>query len=157
MADLSNLNFDAREVEPNSGFEPIPAGKYNVIITESEMVKTKAGDGEFLKIALQIQGGDYNGRMLWDRLNLYNKNEEAVAIARQSLSAICRAVGVITPKDSADLHNKTLVAKVKLKARKDTGEPTNEIGGYLPYEPQARPVTANANGGPSGSAPPWKR
>lgn len=156
MADLTGLNFDAREVEPNSGFEPIPAGKYNVIITESEMVKTKAGDGEFLKIALQIQGGDYNGRMLWDRLNLNNPNEDAVKIARQSLSAICRAIGVVTPKDSADLHNKTLVAKVKLKARKDTGEPTNEIGGYLPYEPSARPVAANAGNG-AASAAPWKR
>ena len=33
MADLSG--FDANQVEPNGDFEPIPAGKYLAVITES--------------------------------------------------------------------------------------------------------------------------
>lgn len=156
MADLSEMNFDATEVAPAGSFDPVPAGKYNCIITESEMVPTKNGNGEFLKLTLQIQGGPHDGRLLWDRLNLKNPNEQAVQIARQSLSAICHAVGVLKPKDSADLHNRTLVANVKLRKRQDTGEDTNEIKGYSAYEPATRP--AAVNGAVAGKpADPWKK
>jgi hypothetical protein len=155
MADLSELGFDATEVEPAVSFDLIPAGKYPCIITESEMVPTKNGNGEFLKITLQIQGGPHDGRLVWDRLNLKNPNEQAVQIARQSLSAICHAVGVLKPKDSADLHNKTLIVNVKCKKRADTGEDTNEVKGYSPYEPSVRPAAPNGQTGKA--ADPWKR
>ena len=151
MADLSDLNFDANEVEPNGNFDPVPAGKYNVIITESEMKPTKAGNGEYLELKMQIQGGNHDGRMLWDRLNLRNPNEQAVQIARQTLSAICHAIGIMKPKDSADLHGKTLVASVKLRTTPQ-GNPMNEVKGYLPYDSGVRPA-ATQNGG----AAPWKR
>jgi hypothetical protein len=155
MADLSDLQFDAREVEPRGNFEPIPAGKYPVVIVESAMKPTKAGDGQYLEIVLQVQGGPHDGRQLWDRLNLKNPNQQAVDIARQTLSSICRAVNVPTPKDSADLHGKTLIAQVKLKTRQDTGEISNEIKGYSPYEPSVKPAaTTNAN---AKTADPWKR
>lgn len=158
MADLQEFQFDAREVEPNGIFEPIPAGKYNATIIESDMEQTKSGNGSFLKLTLQIQGGQYDGRTLIDRLNLKNPSQQAVDIARQTLSAICHAVDVMTPKDSADLHNKTLVVSVKVKNREDNGEPTNEIKGYSKFDPTKRPTSptqANTtNGTPSD---PWKK
>jgi hypothetical protein len=98
--------------------------------------------------------GEYKNRVLWARLNLNNPNATAVKIARGELSAICRAVGVLQPRDSVDLHNLPLVITVKLKKRDDTGELTNEIKGYARkdaangQQPQA-PVTDNT--------PPWKR
>jgi hypothetical protein len=155
MADLTDLNFDAREVEPRGNFEPIPAGKYPVVIVESTMKPTKAGDGQYLELVLQIQGGPHDGRQLWDRLNLKNPNQTAVDIARQTLSSICRAVNIPTPKDSADLHGKTLMATVKLRTRQDTGEPSNEVKSYTPYEPAVRPA-ATSNGGAK-TADPWNR
>ena len=154
MADLSDLNFDAREVSPRGDFEPIPAGKYPVVIIESQKKPTKSGDGEYLELVFQIQGGPQDGRQLWDRLNLSNPNQKAVDIARQTLSSICHAVGVMTPKDSADLHGKTMMATVKLRTRHDTGEPTNEIKGYAPYEPAVRPA---ASASADKAADPWKR
>ena len=51
-------------------------------------------------------------------------------IARGDLSAICRAINVMQPKDSVDLHNLPLVINVKLKKRTDNDELTNEIKGY---------------------------
>lgn len=128
MADLRG--FDAEKVEPNVGFDPIPAGSYMAIITASEMKATKSNDGNYLELTFEIVAGEYKGRNLWDRLNIDNPNEKAVKIARGQLSAVCRAVGVMQPKDSIELHNLPLVVGVKLKKRTDTGEMTNEIKSY---------------------------
>jgi hypothetical protein len=68
--------------------------------------------------------------LLWARLNLDNPNATAVTIARAELSAICRAVGVLAPKDSVELHNLPLVIHVKCKKWDDTGELTKEVKGY---------------------------
>ena len=101
MADLNG--FNANQVEPTTEFEAIPAGKYLAMITESEMKPTKSGAGSYLQLTFQILEGPYKGRFLWSRLNLNNANGTAVQIARSELSAICRAVGVMTPSDSVEL------------------------------------------------------
>jgi len=147
-------NFNANDVDPNFAFEPIPAGKYLALITESETKDTKSGDGKYLQLTFQVLEGEYKGRMLWTRLNLENSNATTVKIARAELSAICRAVSVMAPKDSVELHNLPLIVSVGLKKRKDTGELTNVIKGYDRKEAvAARPVSAGSNNG----TPPWKR
>ncbi|MDD4540355.1 MAG: DUF669 domain-containing protein, partial [Lentisphaeria bacterium] len=74
---MSTLNFNASDVEPNLGFEAIPAGKYQAIITDSEMRDTKTGNGQYLWLEFEIIGGDHKGRKLWSRLNLVNPNPDA--------------------------------------------------------------------------------
>jgi hypothetical protein len=152
MADLRG--FDANNVEPNSDFEPIPAGKYLAVITESEMKPTKAGTGSYLQLTFQVIDGEYRNRLLWARLNLDNPNDTARKIAQGELSAICRAVGVLSPSDSVDLHNLPLVINVRCKKRNDTGEIVNEVKGYAKKE---LPVSPAAGGPPTKSSPPWKR
>jgi hypothetical protein len=155
---MANLNgFDANQVEPTGDFDPVPAGKYLAVITESEMKPTKSGSGNYLQLTFEIIDGPHKARLLWARLNLDNPNATAVAIARAELSAICRAVGVLAPKDSVELHNLPLVIHVKCKKRDDTGELTNEVKGYSPRTasaetPAAKPAAPAANG-----TPPWKR
>ena len=145
-------NFNANEVEPNTDFDPIPAGKYLAIISDSEMKPTKSGNGSYLELSFQIIEGEHQNRLLWARLNLDNPNQTAVQIARGELSSICRAVGLMTPKDSAELHNLPLVINVKCKKREDTGEITNEIKGYARREAANIQTQATAN-----NDPPWKR
>lgn len=144
--------FNANNVEPTIEFEPIPAGKYLAMITESEEKPTKSGSGTYVQFTFQILEGEYKGRFVWARLNLNNPNAQAVQIAQAELSAICRAVGIMTPGDSVQLHNLPLVITVKCKKRKDTDELTNEIKGYAKREA--------ANGQPQQAAtgtPPWRR
>ena len=43
------LNFDATQVEPDAGFETVPAGWYNVSMDESEMKPTKDAAGSYLQ------------------------------------------------------------------------------------------------------------
>ena len=102
MADLNG--FNANDVEPTGNFEAIPAGKYLAAITDSETKPTKTGAGSYLQLSFTVLEGEYKNRVLWARLNLANPNQTAVQIARGELSAICRAVGVMTPRDSAELH-----------------------------------------------------
>jgi hypothetical protein len=149
---MATLNFNANDVDPAVGFDPVPAGKYVAVITESEMKATKAGNGQYLQLTFQIIEGEFKGRLQWARLNLQNPSEMAVKIARAELSAICRAVNVMAPKDSLEIHNLPLTISVVCKKRDDTGDITNEIKGYEAKEQPAL-ATAAANGG----TPPWKR
>jgi len=150
MADLNG--FNANEVEPTTEFDPIPAGKYLAVIGESEMKPTKSGTGTYLQFKFEVLDGQYKGRHLWARLNLDNPNQLAVKIARAELSAICRAVGVMAPKDSVELHNLPLLITVKCKKREDTGDITNEIKGYAKKEAASgRPQQSET------ATAPWKR
>ena len=150
---MANLgNFDASKVEPASTFEPVPAGKYVAVISESEMKPTKSGNGHYLELTFQIVEGQYKGRKLWARLNLDNPNQQAVQIARGELSAICRAVGVMTPKDSCELHSLPLCITVACRKRDDTGDITNEIKAYAKKEAAlGQPQQAASD------TPPWLR
>ena len=164
MADLGEGGFDANKVEPNS--TAVPAGEYDVIITESKWEDTKKGDGKFLTLKLQIINGAQQNRVLFDRLNLQNPNAQAVQIAKGTLSAICRAVNVLTPKDSAELHNRPMRVTVGVK-NDDTYGMQNTVKGYksrhvggggapapthAPVTPSGSPADAAAN--PS-TGKPW--
>jgi hypothetical protein len=138
---MSNLaGFNANEVEPNVGFEPLPPGDYEACIVASEFKTTKNGDGQYLDLELSILNGQYQNRRLFEKLNLKNANETAVQIAQGTLSAICRAVNVLQPNDSSELHNRPLRISVGVEKRKDTGELTNRIKSFKPRS--AAPVSA---------------
>ena len=154
---MPNLNgFNAGDVDPNFAFEPVPAGQYVAAITESEFKPTKSAAGNYLQFTFQILDGEYKARLIWARLNLDNPNAQTVKIARAELSAICRAVGVLAPKDSVELHNLPLLITVGHKKRQDTGELTNVIKGYAKKDAAAaRPAPATV-AGTNGKAP-WVR
>lgn len=151
---MATLSFNANDVEPTAVFDPLPAGKYLAAITASEMKPTKAGNGSYLQLEFTVLDGPCRGRKLWDRLCINHPNDLTQKIARGNLSAICRAIGVMQPRDSVELHNLPLVVTVKCKKRDDTGEVTNELKGYAKRE--------SAVGQPQQVAvhdqtPPWAR
>jgi hypothetical protein len=150
MANLNN--FNANEVESTNDFDPIPAGKYAAMITASQMKDAKNGTGSYLELTFQILEGEYQNRLLWARLCLTHTKEVTSKIARGHLSAICKAVGVLTPHDSAELHNLPLILNVKLKKRTDNGELTNDLRGFSKRESVAAPV-----GQTKPSYAPWKK
>lgn len=152
---MATLNgFDANAVDPMGDFEPIPAGDYLAVIVGSEVKPTKDGKGGYLSVEFDVIDGQYKGRKLWSRLNLDNESEKAVQIARSELSSICRAVNVMQPKDSCELHNIPLIIKVKCKKREDNGEMTNEIKGYAKRDGQSTTAPPPAA---DDKTPPWKR
>lgn len=150
---MATLNFDANQVEPQQELKPMPEGEYKAAITASENKQTKKGDGHYLALTFDVLDGEYKGRKLWTNLNLNNPNSTAVEIAKSELSAICHAVGVLTPKDSVELHNKPLVVSVKLEKRNDTGELQNRIKGYKSLKAAAEESTPQPVA--AGDKAPW--
>lgn len=154
---MSLLNFNAADVQPSIGIDPVPAGKYQAVIIESEMKPTRNGSGQYLEFTFEVIEGDYKGRKVWARLNLENQNSQTVQIARADLSAICRAVNVMEPRDSIELHNLPMTITVRCRKHPETGEISNEIKGFTARTPigaasKSTPAPQAAN-----AAPPWAR
>ncbi len=162
MSDLDlDFDFDATEIEPSAPIEVLPPGSYTVQISQAEKRPTRDGNGAYLWIEMDIIDGAHSGRKIWDRLNIWNRNETASSIAKQSLSAICRAVNEPRIKSFEPLMHKPLIAVVKVKpAGPDKQgvdrDASNEVKGYLPSKaapagarPAPRPVAAAATGAPA--------
>lgn len=152
---MAQLNFDARQVAPDAGFEPVPAGWYKVLMDESEMKPTKAGDGAYLHCRFNILEGPYTGRKLFARLNLRNANPTAQEIGFKQLSAVAHAVGVLQVADSTQLHNIPL--QVRVKVRKDqSGEydDQNDITSYKNINEQVGAQAAAPGGQPAAAGAP---
>jgi hypothetical protein len=178
MASL-NGTFDATEVAPAVPLEVLPPGKYLAHLIESEMLPTKAGDGQFLKLVFEVLEGPSARRKIFDQLNLVNRNDQTVEIAQRTLSAICHAVGQVHVSDSEQLHFKPLIVTLKVEpAGPDKfgvhREARNKVGGYsaagvIPatstaQRPVAAPGQRPATAAPPPAAragaaatPPWRR
>jgi len=160
MADLTG--FDASQVPEQTEFSALPEGSYIVMATASEMKPTKRGDGAYLQITFEVIDGTYKGRKLWARLNLKNSNKTAVDIAQRELAAICRAVNVIKPNDSAELHNKPLLVTVGVEID-DRNRENNVVKKYEPtgaagsvgFMPAAAVIQQNQPAAPV--VPPWQK
>lgn len=148
---MTALNFDANEVAPVKPNEPVPTGKYLAKITESEMKITKKGNGRYLQLTFEISDGEYAGRLIWARLNLENPNPQVVAIGRAELSAICRAVGVMQPSDTTELHELPMEISVRTKKRRESDELVCEIKRYAKKQIGSAASQQNSN------TPVWKR
>ena len=168
MASLSG--FDASQVPEQQEFSAIPEGQYVVIATASEEKVTKAGTGKYLQITFEVLDGPFKGRKLWARLNLWSPNQTAKDIAQRELGAICRAVGVIRPNDSAELHNKPLVVNVGVELDTTKNRQNNVVTKYEPLPqggmaaqpaaaaaPAAYQQPAQAAAPAAGGAAPWQR
>jgi len=162
MASL-NGTFDATEVAPAVPLEVLPPGKYLSQLIESEMMPTKAGDGQMLKLVFEVLEGPYARRKIFDQLNLVNRSEQTVEIAQRQLSAICHAVEQVHVSDSEQLHFKPLIVTLKVEpAGVDKHgvhrEARNKVGGYSSAKagvraPAQAPRPAAAPPRPAAAAP----
>ena len=123
--------FDATKVEKvESNFEPLPKGDYKVAITDSELRDNKAKTGNYIWLQMEVIDGPKQGRILWDQLTYQHDNPKAMEIGKSQFASVCLAVDVPRPNDTAELHNRPLIATVGIRKRKDNGELTNEVKSY---------------------------
>ena len=108
-------------------------------------------------LTIEVIDGDYTGRNVFEYLNLKHEKEVAVQIAQQSLSAICRAIGVNSPKDSVELCDKPLMVKMAVTPASGGYEASNNAKGYeaVTGGASAKPAPAGVAAS-GGSTPPWK-
>ncbi len=156
MANLG-MTFNANDLPEDNGgdFAPIPAGDYTVKITDTELKDTKAGDGQYIKLRLDVTGPKHEGRVLFTNINIRNKNPKAEEIARQQLGSILRAIGVDTFTDTDQLIGGDLTVKVTVKDDPQYG-PGNEVKGFKALNGSKPPAPSAAPSESSGGAkPPW--
>lgn len=150
---MTQLNFDATTVDPQTSYEPIPKGWYTCQIVESEMKPTKAGDGAYIQLQLKVMEGQYTNRVVFDRLNIQNKNETAQDIAYKQLSAYCHATGQMQIQDSQQLHAIPFLASIGIEEdRTGQYDPQNSVKTVKALENAPNPATPS--GGQS-SEPAW--
>ncbi|WP_309083754.1 DUF669 domain-containing protein [Chelativorans sp.] len=159
--------------EPGGDFEPIPAGEYRAKIIESDVedISKRENKGRCLRLTWQVETGPYDGRLIWQRLNMWGENmnniDKVISIAQSQFAAIRQATGKLTPQDSSELHG--IACTIRVKVRQDPGySPSNEVTSVKPVggapagqgtAPQQRftppPPQTGANG--SGGSAPWRK
>lgn len=155
--------FNADDVEPSQGYNPLPAGEYEFVVVEQTIKLSKSGSNYLSVVYEVVEPAEYSGRKHFENLNLWHHNPEVVEIAQRSLSALCRASGVRKIADldlgAPELEGVSFPAKVTMQQRKDAqkkpipGEFENRV---LPILPQADASTARQtqNGGAAPSSRP---
>jgi len=177
MAQL-NDTFDATGVAPAAPMELLPPGRYAAQIVNSEMRATRAGNGQYLWLEMDVIEGPHQGRKIWDQLNLVNPSPQTVEIAQRTLSAICHAIGQLQVSDSEQLHFRPIQVTLAVEPDgRDKHLPPheqrkqNKVKGYAPLDgaaparavapaPSAPTRTALAPARPAApttATPPWRR
>lgn len=160
MAKISFNIAEAGELNDTAP-EMLPVGDYTMQITQSDLRDTKAGDGQYIWLELEILGPKYAGRRYWERLNLFNKNDTAVRIAKKALGAICNAVGVAAFEDTEQLHLKPMKVVITHKENKqgklETRADYYPLNGGATKAATTTTATAPAAPASAGAPKPWER
>lgn len=145
---MPQLGFNPDDVpEGERSFELMPPGMYSAQIIDSDLVATKTGSGQILKLTFEIIEGPCARRRVWANLNIVNANAQAQEIAQRDLKHICAAVGHQGMlEDSNQLHFKPLKIRLAVKPDPQWGD-KNEIKAYQAMS--GRPVTTSQASAPS--------
>lgn len=161
MVNLNDIPLD--NIDPNQSFDPLNPGKYAMRVTATEKKPTKAGDGAYLQVELEIDENhhpEHKGRKVWDRLNIWNQNTTASEIAQKQLKALCLACGLSSVTDSSELHGHTVQVKLKVRPANAGYDATNEVSSYEPLGGAApTPAAAAPRQAPAAASkqPAWAR
>lgn len=166
---IEGWNAEEHSVEPENNYDPIPAGTYTAVMIDGQW-KTAASGHEYLNWTWKIQGGEYDGRLVWQRVQL--KNPNTAQYAQMDLTAASKATGVTSvpagDKIGECFHHIPVAIKVKLKPD-NNGEMRNEIDGFgkgiMPlnknqaapasHTPQQAAQPAQTANGGTKTPPPW--
>jgi hypothetical protein len=153
MADLGGFDANAKENQKVSN--ALPAGEYKAVMVASEKKPTKDVDGSYLSTQWQICEGEFQNRRFFHIFNLWlnPSKSQAIQIAKGQLSELCRAVGVSTPKDSAELHGKPVLVKLKV-TENEYGQQNNVVKfSPVPTRSAITPPATPAEPAAQGSSP----
>lgn len=165
---LGGVNLDEVDTSDRGKFDLIPAGDYMAQVTEGEVVRKDSGDA-MMKLVFEIMDGKFEGRKLYENLNIRHSNPTAQKIALETLTELWRDAlgGVGNPGSVEAMKWKALVIRVGISKRKDTGDMQNRIKRFFPLNGappeqkaapvQSRPSTTAAAAAPRGNAPSFLR
>lgn len=123
---MADVIIDLTNYKDRSGARVQP-GTYRVVVEDAELDKSKAGN-DMINTWYRIQGGEFDGQTLIDRLTLTEN-------AMFRVVGFMQAIGLPTPKKKLKLNLQHFIGKT-LDVEVDDGDPYNgrvrsEIRGYM--------------------------
>lgn len=171
MAQLGEIiELDSLPVGIGGNYDPLPEGNYDATITSAELMPTKDGTGQYIKLRLDITGPSHQGRVVFSNINIRNASAKAEEIGRQQLGELMRAIGLSRVQDTDQLVGTHVNVKLTVReARTDAASgktygASNEVRAYkaingaaaMPQtasKPFSAPAAAPAQA--AKAAPPW--
>lgn len=158
MVDLSG-EYDV-DAEASNGFEALPPGRYTarLIDAKREAISRTKDSGDCLALTWKVEGGEHDGRLFWQRLNLWFHGTEKSPgkvrqIANGEFRAIRDAVGVPMPANTDELLERSCVVVLK-NVTDNRGNPRAEVSAVYPPGDSKAASGQQAAPRPQQAAPP---
>lgn len=128
---MSRYSYKRGDAPPDDAFAPIPDGWYTAEIVESEVKRTKSGDGEYFNLRWKVLGPTHGGRVIFEMLTWTNPNQTAQDIGRRTLDGLLCATGLDEMNYLQDLHARPCEIKVRTERSDEHGD-KNRVKGHRP-------------------------
>lgn len=136
---MADMRIDFTGVQGQKEFTPIPAGKYDITVSDYKMGQAsenaKNPGAPTISWELTVEGGDYDGRKVWENMTIV---ENSLWRLKAFLQACGFDVEGEIDFDPDEVLNCELAAKIGIqKGRKnpETGEeydPRNQVRAFYP-------------------------
>ena len=136
-------------------FEPVPAGTYEVQVTDADLKTTQKGDGQYISMELSIvRNPEYQGRKIFANITVSNPSQKAVDIGRAQIMDLCEILSFSSGfNDTDQLKGRTFGVKVKVSdGTPERPNKRNDVTQYLypdghqpgkgPQQPSHQPEAA---------------
>jgi len=141
MAKLGQT-FIPSEIEDDGyvgGGGPVPAGKYLMQMVKNEMIPIKGDKGDRLNMDFQILEGPYEGRHVFQSLNIEHIDFDARQIPLKQFKRLCEACGQELVDDGDQLLHIPFYGAVIVRKNTQYGD-QNDLTNYAPYGKQKAPA-----------------
>ena len=129
---MVSIDFDITEVEEKTEYALLPEGRYRCIVSSSDIKENNAGTGDNLNLKIEIVSGEYAGRLVFENLCWRHESDKAVQIARARFAELCRAVGILAPADTEQLHDIPFDCIIGIQKGSKGYSDSNKVKKYFP-------------------------
>ncbi|MDB4401412.1 DUF669 domain-containing protein [bacterium] len=117
---MAEFIFNSDDVEVDAQYEQVPAGRYTMVVIDTDLMLTKkakeANDpklGQYIKVRFQIVSGEFQNRVIFQNFNVVNPNPKASEIGHQQFRNLLECCGIKKITDTSEIHQKVVVADIK--------------------------------------------
>jgi hypothetical protein len=120
---------DFTDIGDVCNFAPVPDGEYLVRLVDIETDRTKSGD-EMWKLRLMVEGGEHDGRLLFDNMVFSSKALSRVKLICSSLGL--DVSGVVDLDPTMLLDQRALITTYQEEYQDDRGQ--TKVVNRIPFD-----------------------
>jgi hypothetical protein len=137
--------YNLKETKSGSTFDPIPEGRYTVVIDKADLTTTKESGNPMIKMTLKLIDGDHRNRYVWDNLVLTKSSLWKVKGVLEAVGSKVAEQESVTEQDiAAAVLGKHVSVYVEI--RTDGTNTSNTVKNYTQAEQTAPAATPRVGG-----------